>query len=438
MSSEQPPRRWWRRLIPVLILILAVGLFSLMKNSAEEAPAAKPGERVWVVATQTVQPASLAPTLALYGQVVSPHAVTLTAEVAATVREIKVLDGASVNAGDSLLRFDDADLQIAAQQADARLRDAEAQLSADRSAAASDRKALRQEQELLRLAEAAAERSRALKRRDLTAQARVDEAARGVAQARLSLAMRQLAVTQADARRARLEAARDQTQSAARQAQLNLARSEVTAPIAGRISGLNVQTGQRVAPGQVLMTLASAQDLEIRAQIPASRLADLPPADAAADATPALLAVGQIGAQTFTARLVRIGSQVASGSTGVPVYLQVTSGQQWLQPGRTVALDLQLPALPNVIAAPRESLYGGDRVYLLRDGRMHSSAVEVVGERRQADGALQLLLRGDELQAGAKLITTLVPSASDGLPVREPTPTPATNAKPAAAPAPRP
>ncbi|MCA8967854.1 MAG: hypothetical protein KDC48_23440, partial [Planctomycetes bacterium] len=114
----------------------------------------------------------------------------------------------------------------------------------------------------------------------------------------------------------------------------------------------------------------------------------------------------------------RLAAEVERGSGGVDALFRVRGGAERLAMGRTVELVLALPPERGVVALPLEALYGTDRVFLLDGDRMREVAVERVGERRDEDGEVRVLLRGPALVEGARVVTTQLPNAIDGLRVK--------------------
>lgn len=67
---------------------------------------------------------------------------------------------------------------------------------------------------------------------------------------------------------------------------------------------------------------------------------------------------------------------------------------------------------------PFSALYGADSVYLLTsEGRMKRVEVERIGEAAGRNGERSLLVSGEALVPGARLITTHLPNAVTGLKV---------------------
>ncbi len=55
---------------------------------------------------------------------------------------------------------------------------------------------------------------------------------------------------------------------------------------------------------------------------------------------------------------------------------------------------------------------------VVEDDRLQGITVERIGDHRASDGAYRVLVRGDGLRPGSRIITTQLPKASDGLRVQ--------------------
>jgi hypothetical protein len=99
---------------------------------------------------------------------------------------------------------------------------------------------------------------------------------------------------------------------------------------------------------------------------------------------------------------------------------RVVAGGEQVNQGRFVRLELALPAQDGLIALPHESIYGTDRIYLVDEqNRMRAWQVARVGEVRLEDGRVRVLISAPDLPADARVVTTQLPNALDGLLVRE-------------------
>ena len=199
----------------------------------------------------------------------------------------------------------------------------------------------------------------------------------------LAVEQRRLAIREHDSRRKQIEAQLARVRALQSQAMLDLERTRVYPPFAGRITEVFVSPGDRVRPGDRLVAMFDGNMLELRAQIP---LRHLPVVRAALDRGENLPARALVDGQEVRADLHRLTARVDRGSGGADGLFRVTRGSTWLQLGRTVELVLDLPAVEDAVTAPREALYGTDRVFVLDGERMRSVRVERLGESRTADG----------------------------------------------------
>jgi membrane fusion protein (multidrug efflux system) len=229
----------------------------------------------------------------------------VTPQVAGTVIEVKVGGTQAVKAGDVLVVLDDADARIAVAQAEAalaqarqRFDQARAQADAARSRAAARAADIASARSRLAEAEAMLKRAEGEFSRRARLAASGAVSAEELATARAALAA---ATATRDAARTAVAAAQDTAQSAAgdaaaaaalvagttpatapdiraaeaalARAKLDLERTVIRAPIAGIVTNRNVQVGQRVPAGAVLMTLVPTTGLFVDANFKESQLA---------------------------------------------------------------------------------------------------------------------------------------------------------------------
>jgi multidrug efflux pump subunit AcrA (membrane-fusion protein) len=188
----------------------------------------------------------------------------------------------------------------------------------------------------------------------------------------------------------------------------------VLAPFDGRITRVEVAVGDRVRPGDSLVSLYDLEALEVRAQIPSRHLARV---RGALSEGAELTAVATLDGRPLELRLDRLGGAAATASGGVDALFKLERTSALLTLGRTVALNLRLPREQGVVELPFEALYGLDRIYRLQGDRMQGVRVERVGERRSGPNS-RVLVRSADLQAGDRVVVTQLPNAMDGLRVQ--------------------
>jgi len=97
-------------------------------------------------------------------------------------------------------------------------------------------------------------------------------------------------------------------------------------------------------------------------------------------------------------------------------------GLKQTRPGDLMEVDLQGEPLENVVAIPYRALYGQDRVYLVKEGRLQAQVVKVLGEVLR-DGKLWALIDPTvgnvAVDAHTKISVTHLPNAMTGLKVSE-------------------
>lgn len=385
-----------RRIVPLLILLVAIGSFAALRATRPAAPPVEARERIWRIEAITAQPIDVQPTLVLYGRVEAPDRVRAAAPVGGRVLELKVRDGDRVAKGAVLARLDPRDLQP-------RVAQAEADVERERIRHRHDLEAIRQEKTLLELAQAKVGRFEKLKNARLGAESAFDQAREEAARVQLSLTQREQAIAEHPARLAQLQA---KLAEARRDAQ----RGEILAPFDARIGKVEVAAGDQVQPGQTLLALYASEALYLRARIPALYAEEL---RGALQRGEALHAEGDFGSERILARLERISGE--ADARGVDVLLRL-DGNNRIPVGAFVNAVLQRPQVTDVMALPPAALHGGDRVYLIKEGRLAGVRVTRAGERRDGE-RLQLLVRADALVAGSTVMVTHLPHAIDGLAV---------------------
>lgn len=404
-----------RIVLPLLILAAGIGgMAALVKSKPEREPLGAE-ERSWPVAVTAVEPGAVTPQLVLFSFVGSPRTTHLSSAVTADVKAVDVLEGQRVSLDDRLLALDDREIRLVLAQRDAELAGFDADLEHETLRHRNNLVALEHEKELLVLARREVARARDLAERKVGSEASLDRVRRDEERQMLAVELRKLAIREHVSRTKQIEAKLARARAQQSQAVLDLERTRVYPPFAGRITEVFVSPGDRVRPGDRLLAMFDSEMLELRAQIP---LRYLPVVRAALDRGETLRARAVVDGQEVHAVLHRLTARVDRGSGGADGLFRVTDGNTWLQLGRTVEVILDLPAVHAAVTAPREALYGTDRVFVLDGERMQSIVVERLGETHSDDGDSRVILRSPDLKPSDSLIVTHLPNAIDGLKVR--------------------
>ncbi len=401
-----------RVILPILILVVGVvGTYALVKSAPQREPL-EPQEKAWLVAVREASVESIAPQLTLYGRVDSPRVARLSAAVEADVTEVVVLEGERVASAQPLVTLDDRETRLILAEREADLAEIRAQIAMEKERHRNDLVALEREEMLLELSRKEVSRAQDLARKQVGSRSQLDQARQAEERNALAVDMRKTNIRDHDSRMARLEASRARAESLRDRAALDLERTRVTAPFDGRVTRVEVSAGDRVRPGNALVSLYDTSALEIRAQVPVRYL---PLMRSELTASRVLTAQADVGGVRVEAQLDRLAGEVTRGSGGADALFRITSDHQWLPLGRTVKLVVDLPTVSDVVALPYEAIYGTSKVYLLDGDRMRGIEVERRGERYARDGSHRVLVHSPELTHGARIIVTQLPNAIDGL-----------------------
>ncbi|MDC4562117.1 EmrA/EmrK family multidrug efflux transporter periplasmic adaptor subunit [Acinetobacter baumannii] len=233
----------------------------------------------------------------------------ITSMVSGQVAQVLVKDTQTVHRGDVLVRIDDRDAKIALAQAEAELAKAKRQYkqTAANSSSLNSQVVVRADEinsakaqvaqaqadydkaalELNRRAQLAA--SGAVSKEELTkAQSAVETAKAGLELAKAGLAQatssRKAAESTLAANEALIQGVSETStpdvqvaQAHVEQAQLDLERTVIRAPVYGVITRRNIQVGQRVAPGTSMMMIVPLNDLYVDANFKESQLKKVRP-----------------------------------------------------------------------------------------------------------------------------------------------------------------
>lgn len=400
-------------ILPVLVLLVAGGIYQLLLASKPEADKPVLREKIWQISVVEAVPGRLSPTVTLYGRIESPEQLKAASPGSGVVAQVYVRDGASVTRGQPLVMLDQRDFEAALIQARANLRDIENQIAELKIRHQADRTALTTERELMALAQAEVERLAKLQQQNLSADTALNSARSELGRQQLAVTSRQLEVDRFPAQLEILNARREREQARLDEARLAVSRSDVRAPFDAIISDVAVAAGDRVSLGQILVTLFPMTGLEIRAHLPLNHIEAV---QQAITANAELVATVESQPELGRFALERLAGEAEA--TGIDAYFSVTQDSVQLRPGELLPLSLQLPPEADVFAVPFQAIYGNSRLYRVVDERLEAIEVDSVGQMRGPGSETRVLVRSNNLAAGDLIAATHLPNAVTGLKVR--------------------
>jgi RND family efflux transporter MFP subunit len=405
-------RKFWKFLLPVLVIAAALaGARYLVASKPALTPAAQK-ERVWTVETVTAAVADVQPELRLYGEAVAGREVELRALVAGEVMRVgsNVAEGGVVRRGEEILVIDDFDYRAAADEIEAQIREAEAKLKEVIARRNATRAALGEDRKLLVLRTRELSRLESLLKKGNTSDKAVDTARMDLARQEQTTVMRENDTEAEQARVLQQRAILDRLRVALRRAQRDLDNTRLAAPFDGFLVELAAEQGKRLNVNDRVARLIDARRLEVRLTLSDSQFGRLM-ADGSGLRGRRARALWRVGDTVleYDAVLDRVAARIDSASGGVDVFASLSGvgPDRPLRPGAFIEVRLKDRLYRSVVRLPEAALYDRSTVYVVENGRLSARPVTLAGH--VGDDVLVQGLEGNE-----QVVTTQYPDIGPG------------------------
>lgn len=214
-----------------------------------------------------------------------------------------------------------------------------------------------------------------------------------------------------------------EAEAALRQAELELSRTELRVPFAGRVREKKADVGQHVARGAPIASVFAVDWAELRLAIPSDELAflELPTTPEGADAGPIVRLSGHYAGRrhTWSGRVVRAEGALDPRTRLVQVVARVedpyglASGLPPLEVGLFVEAEIEGREVPGAMRLPRGALRGDGEVVVVGEGAaLRTRRIEVL----RIDGETVFVAGG--LAAGERVVARVPSTFVDGMKVR--------------------
>ena len=336
-----------------------------------------------VVPAYSVRRQDLTATIVASGRVLTPYRVGVVAAV-------PVEEGQTVRKGQSLVVLQSDDLQAAVSQAQANVAQAQARLvQIARTALPTARQNRLQTQSALQNAELTYTRLSRLLAQDSVARADVDAAKRALDAAKAQDEAAALQVSTNAPGGPDEHLAQTQLQSAVAAlaaARAKLAYAVIRAPADGVLIARNVERGDVVSPGMVLMTLSPAAQTQLLINVDEKNLGRV------AVGQSALVSADAFADRRFPATVAYVNPGVDATTATVEVKLNVANPPSYLRQDMTVSVDIVSAERRGALAVPadalRPSASGGAYVLAVEGGR---AVVRPVQTGIRGGGSVEIL-----------------------------------------------
>lgn len=420
-----------RAAICALILLAALGASRALVRLSRKPAQVTPPEPRLAVRTMTAQPGPATARLTAYGAVRPLRTARLSAEVSGILQPLPrtFRTGDLVPEGELLARIDPRDYEIALADARADLAQARTRRERLDIQEAGDRERHTIARRTKTLAESEYLRTKRLfDEETIGSISRVEAAEQALTQAAAQLAVLDQALALYPALRAEADAAVTAAEARIARAELQLERTKLRAPFAGRLTHAAAEPGENVQPGTPLFHLADDQTLEVLLHFDADEVRNWlqfeeAPADDTATAwfppvrpVPVTLTWSEAARElTWTGTLHRIVSFDSTTRTvTAAVRIDAAAARDPAHPiplsdGMFCRADLPGRTLKNVYTLPREAVTFDARVHLAdTENRLRSVTVDVL--RTEED---TVIVRGG-ISPGDRIITTRLIAPLEG------------------------
>lgn len=357
---------------------------------------------------------SFVQTIVASGHVESPNRISISAQITGTVTDVPVMEGQDVVKGQLLIQLENTELQAALRQAQASEQLALSNLRQLREVKTPIAIQTQVQAEVnFNTAKKNLERILELYAQGFVGATVKDEAERAfqIAKSQLQIGQQQLgSLEPGGSDLALAQAAVNQAHAASESAAARLRYSIIQAPKSGTLIMRNVETGDGVVPGKVLMSLSPTGDIQLLVQIDEKNIKWLhvnQMALASADAYPN---------QKFQAQLVAINPRIDLQRGSVEVKLTVKNPPIELKQDMTVSVDIEANRIDNALLIPVSAVHDfathAPWVFLIQEG---VAKKRLIGLGIESQGLVQVL---SGLSAGDLVVPVQSAEVRDGLPVR--------------------
>ncbi len=417
-------KRWFRFLAPAAVLAVSVAAGFLLLTTAPKPERKPPSPVLPLVEVMEVLPVDYQVKVASTGTVAPRTQSTLVSEVAGRIVEVapNFRSGGFFDAGEVLVMVDEAEYLLAVADIEAAIEGVKARLAELDITAENLKKSLVIDTQHLELAQRQFQRNSKLREQGTVAQSVLEQSEREYLASKASIQNLNNSLALIPAQRRVLEAELKLKQAQLGTARLDLERTRLSAPYAGRVLEKQADIGQSVSKGSVLATLYAVDYVEIRLPIndreaaflklPAGRTSEVPPAD-----LPEVILAADIGGQRheWQGRIVRSEGAIDARTRQLFLVAQVddpyssANGRPPLKVGQFVEAEIPGHVLQDVLVLPRKAVRADDEVLVVTpEDRIERRHLEVVWSDQQ-----NVVVRSG-LRAGERVSLTALPYAPEG------------------------
>jgi HlyD family secretion protein len=383
-TTHRLGRPYHENMMPLLSLLRQLGQaqkFKMLALSSLLIVGCAMGLRWWsgpLVQADTIERRDFVQTVVASGHVESPHRVELGAQLTGTVKRVPVTEGQSVQQDQVLIELESSELMASLKQAELSVVQAAAKIRQLKEVQTPTlEQAYKQALATQGTTQNALLRAQDLFAKGFTGQAALDEAQRLALIAQSQVVSLKEQVASLHEGGSDLWAAQtnlSQAQASVELAKARLRYSQVRAPVAGILISRNVEPGDVIQPGKVLMILSPGGATELVVQIDEKHLSQLKVGQIA------MASADAYSAQHFDAVLSYINPGIDAQRGSVMVKLKVMQPPPYLQQDMTVSLNIETARKTQVVLVPSDAIQALEKsawVMVVRDGKAVKQKIQI-------------------------------------------------------------
>ena len=403
-------------LLIAIVLALAGGGFFMLYATKPVAAQRSVVEREWVVDVLPVQKGDVQPMLRLSGRIVAARDAELRPLVEGPIVDVgqNFRSGGMVKKGDLLVAIDPFSYEAELLDANAAVAEAKAARAETLAEIRSSRALIGSDRQQEKLRKRDMDRRKRLTGRGVVSQKATDDSNIAYLTARQTRISREQGITRLQAQAARLAASVTRAEVGVSRAKWSLGQTKLTAPFDGVLTEISGGIGKRVSPNDKLAKIIDNEHIEALFHMSDAQFGRLAITGGVAGRPATIVWRAGQNSVRMQATLARTEGEFDAASGGVWVYAPIAMDQnaRGLRPGAYVEAETPDIRYSGVVRVPESAVHGGNRVFVLNEGRLAERAVTVLAQ----DGT-SLVITGD-LSNGDELVTTRIPEIAPGLKAR--------------------
>ena len=412
-------------LILFAAIIISISLIKLAPSAAVQPEKSNPV----LITSVKLASANNVPNLLLYGKAESSRHVNLSSKVNAKVVGISAEEGMRVKAGSILMQLDTTDVMHELTKAEHYVQENKSLLRQGEFNLSKDQLAIKKESEILSLQKKRFERANTLieKNQGLISQQQLDADRTAFLQAKIQFDAKNnvLKILQHNVNllTARLGVAKVTLQ----QLQEQLNDCIIKTPVDGIVTKLHVAQHEEVRLGQTLIDVLPTDQIEVRALIPNSNIAQL---NQLVDSDVSIKAEATLpNNQQLGLKLHYLTSIIKPGSIGREAIFKTIKAHDALADGEHMTLLVDLAKVPNSFKIPAKALYRnydldgkeGSYIYKIKENKLQRVEVEQLGYVFNHNKITFVVIKpklNSDLQSNDFILAQQLPNAMSGLLVK--------------------